>query len=215
MEQVTAVIFDWDETLAQTRPVVVRVIEEVLSKYKLGDWETVKKKRDPMKSFKNNFSNYFGEYAEEAYTCYVDLYRNACHEAKLSDGAEEITAFLQQKNIRQFIVSNKETELLKKEVTNLLPEINFVNIIGANDCKRNKPYPDQVFKALENTEVNIDNDNVLFVGDSMQDVECAYASGCKAIVVGDSDLISQSYIGSKKDLTVLASFYDLQEYFNK
>ena len=57
-----AILFDWDETLAHTRDCVVEAMEYVLKKYRKESWNITKKRcRDPKKSLKDNFPNFFGD----------------------------------------------------------------------------------------------------------------------------------------------------------
>lgn len=57
-----AVLFDWDGTLAETRPAVVAAMEHTLAAYGREPWDETKRKyRDTSKSLKENFPNFFGE----------------------------------------------------------------------------------------------------------------------------------------------------------
>ena len=50
----------------------------------------------------------------------------------------------------------------------------FSVIVGNQESKRHKPYPDPILKALE--LLKISNDGVAYVGDGMDDMRCAEAS---------------------------------------
>ena len=45
-------VFDWDNTLAESRTALVYSINQVLKEYGLNDWETEKKKRNNDLSFR-------------------------------------------------------------------------------------------------------------------------------------------------------------------
>ena len=70
------IAFDWDNTLALNREVVVNAMNKVLSKYGKAEWDIIKKeKRDKNKSLKENFINFFGEDLEkQAYNDYLNFY---------------------------------------------------------------------------------------------------------------------------------------------
>ena len=69
------IIFDWDDTLAHTRPAVVEAMEYVLKKYNKEPWDITKAKyRDTKKSLKENFPNFFGDKAQSAYQDYINYY---------------------------------------------------------------------------------------------------------------------------------------------
>ena len=67
-------VFDWDNTLAESRTALVYSINQVLEEYGLQDWEIEKKKRNDDLSFKDNFINIFGQNAQEAYQKYRKKY---------------------------------------------------------------------------------------------------------------------------------------------
>lgn len=71
-----AVLFDWDGTLAETRPAVVAAMEHTLAAYGREPWDETKRKyRDTSKSLKENFPNFFGEESARAYADYLAYYR--------------------------------------------------------------------------------------------------------------------------------------------
>lgn len=68
------IIFDWDDTLADTRLLGVGALEKTLAEYGLPAWDIIKtQKRDPNKSLKENFVHFFGADEEEAYQKYLIL----------------------------------------------------------------------------------------------------------------------------------------------
>ena len=70
----TAILFDWDNTLADTRAAVVDALEHILKKYGKEPWAVVKEKyRDPKKSVKENFPNFFQDKADAAYNDYIEI----------------------------------------------------------------------------------------------------------------------------------------------
>ena len=69
-----AAVFDWDNTLAESRSTLVYAINQILPQYGLENWDKVKDKRDNNLSFKDNFSRIFGDKAEEAYAKYSEVY---------------------------------------------------------------------------------------------------------------------------------------------
>ena len=76
LQKPEVVFFDWDNTLALNRDVVVGAMNKVLAKYGKDDWEKTKKeKRDNNKSLKENFVNFFGaELEKQAYNDYLNFY---------------------------------------------------------------------------------------------------------------------------------------------
>lgn len=194
-----AILLDWDDTLARTRAPVVETMEYVLKKYGKESWEIVKTKyRDTSKSLKENFPNFFGEDAAQAYTDYLEYYiQNAYDKVVPSEGAEEFLQLCLHKNIKLYIISNKEKSLLLKEVAFCFPKISFISILGNGDAKHNKPYPDLVYVALANTDYEINKENVWLIGDTKQDTECAYNAGIQPILLGKGKFMDEIYIKDK------------------
>ena len=60
------VLFDWDNTLAESRTSLVYAVDKVLANYGLPCWEVSKEKRNRNLSFKDNFPLIFGDKAKEA-----------------------------------------------------------------------------------------------------------------------------------------------------
>ena len=73
IEGLKAAVFDWDNTLAESRSTLVYAINQVLPQYGLESWDKVKEKRDNNLSFKDNFPKIFGGKAEEAYKKYSEM----------------------------------------------------------------------------------------------------------------------------------------------
>lgn len=188
------VAFDWDGTLADTRKAVVEALEYVLDQYGKADWDTTKKKyRDSTKSLKENFPNFFGEQAWEAYEMYLKYYNDKAYiHVTPASGAKELLKMLESEGIKLCIVSNKEKSLILSEVKHCFPDIKFHKILGNGDAPKNKPAPDPIFIAFN--DINITPQTVWMVGDTKQDTECAFAAGCLPILIGSGKLMEDDYL---------------------
>lgn len=212
-----AILFDWDDTLAHTRPAVVDAMEYVLSKYGKESWDITKTKyRDTQKSLKENFPNFFGTQANEAYQDYLAYYTNNGYSKVVAcEGASDFLQWCNKKKIDIFIISNKEKSLLLKEVAFCFPDISFSKILGNGDAPQNKPAPIPVFVALKKVEYPIDKNNVWLIGDTKQDTECAYNAGIQPVLLGKGKFMNDDYIKSKKDsLLIFNNFYQIRTYLS-
>lgn len=182
------VLFDWDNTLAVTRPILVKVVNEVLTEYNLPPWEEVKKQRNPDLSFRDNFPNIFGkEHYEEAYERYRKLYLEQMPSLiQTFSKVPEVLDFFNKKNIPMIIVSNKDKVLLEREVSILFKSEYFYKIVSGHEAERDKPYPEQIFFALKGLlkPEEITPEKVWMIGDSPQDSRCAQAAHARAIRIG-------------------------------
>lgn len=212
-----AILFDWDDTLAHTRPAVVDAMEYVLSKYGKESWDITKTKyRDTQKSLKENFPNFFGTQANGAYQDYLAYYTNNGYSKVVAcEGASAFLQWCNKKKIDIFIISNKEKSLLLKEVAFCFPDISFSKILGNGDAPQNKPAPTPVFVALKKVEYPIDKNNVWLIGDTKQDTECAYNAGIQSVLLGKGKFMNDDYIKSKKDsLLIFNNFYQIKTYLS-
>ncbi|HSQ97724.1 MAG TPA: HAD family hydrolase [Rickettsiales bacterium] len=221
LQKPQVIIFDWDNTLAENRDVVVSSMNKVLAKYGKEEWEVAKKKyRDPNKSLKENFVNFFGENAKKAYEeylqAYLELYKELLQPLPFS---QEALRYLNKNNpeVKLIIVSNKERSLLLLEIEALYKDINFFKIMANGDSEKNKPDASPVFKALEGTEIEINPLNVWIIGDSKQDIDCAYNAGCQPILYGEGKLAEAEYFEEKKkaspSMKNIRSFEEIIECF--
>jgi len=217
------IIFDWDNTLAENRDAIVASMNKVLTKYGKEEWEVAKKKyRDPNKSLKENFPNFFGENAKKAYENYISTYLELYKDfLKPTLFAQKALRFLNENNpeIKLVIVSNKERSLLLMEIKALYEDVDFFKIMANGDSEKNKPDASPVFKALEGSGIEINPINVWIIGDSKQDIDCAYNANCQPILYGKGKLAEASYFEEKRNsnpsMKNIDSFNDIIKFFNK
>lgn len=188
-----AILFDWDNTLAESRYTVVYCMNKVLNRYNKDCWEIVKKQRNNDKSLKENFGIFFQEESKKAYQDYVAEYLKYYKKmTKRPLNADNLISFLKTNAINLFVVSNKEKVLLNAEISFLYDIKQFDKILGAGDFEKNKPAPDSVYQCINN-KFPINSASVWLVGDSKQDLECAYSSGCQPVLIGNGNLASRDY----------------------
>ncbi|MBP5699032.1 MAG: HAD family hydrolase [Alphaproteobacteria bacterium] len=213
-----AIIFDWDQTLAHTDTAIIDSLKYTLKKYGKEPWNVVKTKyHDIKKPIKDNFLNFFGNKAKEAYQDYLENYnQNGFSKVYPTEHAVDFLYLCQQKNISLYIVSSKEPSLLQKEVRQCFPDIDFSQILGYGATSQNKPAPDPVFKALENISYPINSHNVWLIGDSQQDIDCAYNANILPILLGNGNLMEKNYIKEHQQkeppLLVFKNFKEISAY---
>ena len=74
LKELKAAVFDWDNTLAESRTALVYCVNQVLQEYSMPEWDIVKAKRDNTLSFRDNFPRIFSDKASEAYEKYTKIY---------------------------------------------------------------------------------------------------------------------------------------------
>lgn len=182
------VIFDWDNTLAESRSTLVLVVNQILKEYGLPDWEQVKCLRDPNLSFRDNFPRIFGEEkAREAYERYAEIYPQVVSShIKTFPYVQEVLNYFKEKEIPILIMSNKDRRLLELELPMLFDKTLFSRIVCGHEAPRDKPAPDQIYYTLQGllSKEEITPESVWVIGDSPMDSTAATRANAQAIRIG-------------------------------
>ena len=181
-------VFDWDNTLADTRLHLIETISAVLKEYNLPGWDIVKRRRDPGLSFRDNFKNIFGcKLAKEAYERYVKLYKNQPDfNLTTFPGVMDTISFLHEKSVKLFVMTNKDRRLFDFELPLLFNPRLFTRTVAGHEAPRDKPSPEQLYFLLDGLlkPEEISAETVWVVGDSAQDSACALAAGACPVRIG-------------------------------
>ncbi len=191
-----AVIFDWDNTLVDTWPLIQGAIDKTMVDMGREPWGLEKVRDNVHKSMRESFPEIFGNDWQKAGEIYKNSYRSThLDRIQLLPGALELINALQEKGILQFVVSNKIGVTLRKEAAKIGVDQKFFALIGASDASYDKPSKEPVELAFLGTDLDPKKDVIWFVGDTIADVECAYNSGCLPIVIGHSnDQVSKTIL---------------------
>ena len=182
-------LFDWDNTLVESRSSLTAAVNIVLSEYGQPSWEEVKSRRNADLSFKDNFPLIFGKAGTEAYERYRQVYLEIMpQKISIYPYVDKVLELLAGKGIPLYVVSNKERCLLEREKELLLPGIHFRKIVCGHEAPADKPAPEQIYYALAGDIVPqaVSSSQVWRVGDSPMDSRAALAVGALPIRVGRS-----------------------------
>jgi phosphoglycolate phosphatase len=182
-----AILFDWDNTLVNTWPLIHSALNMTLRHMDHPEWTYERVTREVKQSMRESFPAMFGDRWQEAAAHYQQSYR-AVHLEQLTplphvlEMLEAIPA-----DIFVGLVSNKQGPTLRLELAQLGWQKYFKVAIGASDAARDKPHPDPVLLALKDSGIAPAPD-VWFVGDTGVDLGVAEATGSTAILYGDHDV---------------------------
>ena len=100
----------------------------------------------------------------------------------------EVFELMEKHNIKKFIMSNKDRQLLEYELPLLFSPQRFEKIICGCEAPLDKPHPEQIIYALCGylSPQEITRENVWVIGDSPQDSTAALAAGALPIRIGKS-----------------------------
>lgn len=189
IKKLKVAVFDWDNTLAESRTALVYSVNKVLKEYGLNDWEIEKQKRNNNLSFKDNFVNIFGDNADEAYKKYRTIYlENVDKLITTFPKTHDVLNFLKNNGISLMIMSNKERVLLEYELPLLFNPSLFDNVVCGHEAQKDKPYAEHLWWTVKDVFLpeHITPETVWVIGDSPQDSSCAKNAGAKAIRIGSS-----------------------------
>lgn len=96
-------------------------------------------------------------------------------------GIHELLASLSERGVALAVASNKYQEATDKIIRGALPDFNFVAIEGQQDGRHRKPDPSILFSILE--KFPIAKKDVIYIGDSGIDIECAKRACVESIGV--------------------------------
>lgn len=184
-----AVLFDWDNTLADTWPTIHQSLNATLEAFGKESWSLEKTKQDVHRAMRDSFPVIFGDEWEKAGQFYQQHFRSIHLEniVMLPGAHEMIQNLVSKDNVYVALVSNKTGDNLRKEVKHVGFDSYFKKVIGATDAEQDKPSVHPIHMALDGSGL-IPNADVWLIGDSVTDMECAHNSGCVPIFYGDGDL---------------------------
>ena len=178
------VLFDMSNTLVDSKKIEREALNYVLLKYGKDTWENgTRNKKDPKKSIKQNFPNFFGDKWKEAYELYINYMLKYKDKTPLIDGARELLEYLHKNNIYTVVVSNRDSnftnELLKYHKIDHL----ITYIVGADNTSYTKPNPKMIQIPLSKLNIEDKDPYIIFIGDALVDVQCADNYGCQPILI--------------------------------
>lgn len=179
-----AVLFDWDNTLVDTWPVIHEATNAALAAMGRDPWTLQQTRARVRRSMREAFPEMFGERWREARDVFYARF-DAIHLDRLAPcrGAEALLGEFAARGVFLAVVSNKTGANLRREAEHLKWTGYFSALVGAGDAAHDKPAVEPVDMALADGGPRR-GPAVWFVGDTGIDMECAANAGCTGILVG-------------------------------
>jgi len=179
-----AVLFDWDNTLVDSWPVIHDALQQTLTAMGHAPWTLAESKARVRLSLRDSFPLLFGERWEDARKIYLDAFLSI-HLERLAAlaGVVELLDHLQGAGFYLAVVSNKTGGILRREAEHLGWSRYFARLVGAGDAAADKPDAAPIHLALDGGGIAAGPD-VWYVGDPAIDVECALNAGCVPVLLG-------------------------------
>ncbi|MFW9904819.1 MAG: HAD family hydrolase [Candidatus Thorarchaeota archaeon] len=180
----SAILFDLDGTLLDSDAIIIQ------------SWKIAHNQTCPHVEWNENMLlNMMGQPAEDIpfgmgvpedlHRKYLDVFNQHLINIRLPlfDDVIPVLEKIKEKIIPLGIVTGAKTgETLELLIQNNIDHF-FTEIIGADLTERGKPYPDPINLAVEKLHLNSRKENILFVGDSNNDVVSAKAAGITPILL--------------------------------
>ena len=208
-----AIIFDWDDTLVSSWQVVKAAVNKTLLAFGREAWSEEEARNRIGPPAKVLFTELFGaDNWQQADEIYLKAYQDSIGDnIKLYDVAIDIFEWANQHQVKLFIVSAKRGSLLRKEAETLGISGYFEKIVGTGDAVEDKPSNASVCFALENSKIDVNKNEIWFVGDGISDLKCAYNSDTKPILI-ESKLASEDKIAEFPPVKRFKNLIEFKEY---
>lgn len=177
------IIFDWDNTLVDSWPVIHDALNTTFRAYDKPEWTLSETKSKVRHSMRDSFPPIFGDAWEQAgevfYARYAEIHAT---DVVAADGAAELLKTIHALGIYLSVVSNKTGSFLRAEAENLGWARYFSKLVGALDAPKDKPDPAPVLMSLEPGKLS-PGPHIWFVGDADIDMTCGANAGCHSILI--------------------------------
>ncbi|PPR25563.1 MAG: Phosphoglycolate phosphatase [Alphaproteobacteria bacterium MarineAlpha10_Bin3] len=178
-----ALIFDWDNTLVDTWPVIHAALFETFTAMGQTPWTLAETRLRVRLSMRESFPILFGDRWTAAREIFYEAYERVHLDRLVAcEGAGAVLSGLHNAGFYLAVISNKTGRYLRAEALHLGWDGYFGQVIGAGDAPRDKPAPDPVSLALEGSGVAAGG-QVWMVGDSGVDMEIAHATGLVPVLL--------------------------------
>lgn len=199
------VVFDFDGVIIDSHEVQKKALRE--------SFQSIYGEKEPPydmffdnsgDSLKNIFNKLDIPY--EAINVYLKVSRENAAMTKVHNGMVSLLEAIHNIGIKCALCTGKDRGRTLELLQSLHLHKYFCTVICSDDVKRPKPYPDSLLKVAD--ELNLSSDNIVMVGDGINDILCAQAAGIRAIAVtwGDTSVYKlfamqpAAIVGTAKDL---------------
>ena len=186
--RLTTILFDWDDTLANTFSARVSALDRVFRQYDLTDMQAAEFLRNLKgTSFEAALTKLQGEIGlrDNLFDAYrLSYWTKSAGEISLYTGVKRMLEMLKSRGFKLGIVTQKGRDIdfqgcrvgVMKELEELAVADFFQVVVGMEDTPYQKPHPSGLNLAIRRLGVRAAE--TLFVGDTEADINAAIAGGC-------------------------------------
>lgn len=182
-EKIKAVFFDWDNTLVDAWPVLLAATNITRQKFGLETVSLAQIKILARQSTREGFPKTYGENWQQAQNIFYNAINENAKLLKIFPQTPSLLHKLKSAGIKTALISNKLNTLLHSEVQEM--NLQFDIVLGAGDAPKDKPHPEMGIVALK--KLNLQTNEVIYIGDSVTDWLFAKSLNIPAIAIGDDE----------------------------
>ena len=179
---IKGIIFDMDGTLIDTNQLIIKCIQDCVEKYlkyRPQESELVAVLGKPLKNQMGFFS---AKHTDDMMKYYRQIYReNRDQMTVIYEGVLPMLENLKSKGIRMAIVSNKGSNGIQHALEKFKMKEYFDISLSSSDVQKHKPDPEGILKVLKFWDFT--SEEILFVGDSNNDILCANNANVQSVLV--------------------------------
>lgn len=164
------IIFDMDGTLINSSLTIANAINFVRGKINLPamDIDLIAKTINDTTISSSKYFYNSKKFTKEHEKWFSEYYtKNHKNELALYDGIYELLINLKENNFKLAVATNAYRKSAVESLTFLRIMNLFDTVVCHDEVEQGKPYPDMLFKVLDN--LNLEKENAVFVGDGSRD----------------------------------------------
>ncbi len=132
----SVILFDWDKTLADNWGLIIEAVNHTFSYFGMPTWSSEEAEEKISLSARELFPTLFFDNTEKALEVFYDFFEtNHLEYVKPTVGSQELLDFCFVNNFVMGVVSNKKSNLLKKEITKLGYDDVYIEIDESDNLK--------------------------------------------------------------------------------
>ena len=194
-----AILFDWDNTLVNNWEPIFFAYKKTLQALGLKKQSKEETLKNAKYSLRETFPRIFkNDWKKAKKVFYLEFKKIHLKKIKPIPNALKILKKIKEKKIKCGVISNKDGNLLRKEINKLEWKKYFKVIVGANEAKKDKPSKYPLVLALNKFSLK-SNKNILYVGDNDIDIEFAKKNNCLSIFI-ENKMFKKKDLKQKPDL---------------
>jgi pyrophosphatase PpaX len=180
-----AILFDVDGTLIDSIPFIVECFQHAFTRHFGHPWDVA----DIMSGIGTPLESYFKtkwteEQASKLMASYLEYNLAHLHTGiGIFNNVHQMLEGLRQTGLPLGIVTSKRLPALLPTLQDFDLAAYFDLIITKEDTQLHKPNPEPLYEAMNRLGLSQPG-RIIYVGDSIHDLECAVRAGCQPVMVG-------------------------------